>query len=55
MDAESVHIDVPLSNMVIGFEPKNIIVDQIFPSVPVNKQSDKYYIWDKGNFFRVLT
>lgn len=55
MNAEDVHIDVPLSNMVIGFEPKNIIVDQIFPSVPVTKQSDKYYIWDKGNFFRVPT
>ena len=53
MNPEDVHIDTPLSNMVIGFEPQNIIVDQIFPSVPVGKQSDKYYKWDKGDFFRV--
>ena len=53
MNPEDVHIDTPLSNMVIGFEPKNIIVDQIFPSVPVGKQSDKYYKWTKGDFFRV--
>lgn len=47
------HIDTPLTNMVIGYEPTGFIVQDIFPSVPVNKQSDKYYIWNKGDFFRV--
>lgn len=48
------HIDVPLSNMVIGFEPTGFIVQNIFPSVNVGKQSDKYYKWTKGDFFRIV-
>lgn len=47
------HIDVPLTNMVIGFEPTGFIVQDIFPVVNVNKQSDKYYTWTKGDFFRI--
>ena len=47
------HIDVPLSNMVIGYEPSGFIVQDIFPTVPVQKQSDKYYTWTKGDFFRI--
>lgn len=47
------HIDAPLSNLVIGYEPTGFIVDQIFPKVNVGKQSDVYYKWDKGNFFRI--
>ena len=47
------HIDVPLSNMVIGYEPSDFIVQDIFPVVPVSKQSDKYYTWTKGDFFRI--
>lgn len=50
---QDVHIDVPLTNLVIGFEPTNTIVQDIFPEVPVGKQSDKYYVWDKGDFFRI--
>lgn len=47
------HIDVPLTNMVIGFEPKNTIVQDIFPTVPVDKQSNLFYKWTKGDFFRL--
>lgn len=47
------HIDAPLSNLVIGFEPTGFIVDQIFPKVNVGKQSDVFYKWDQGNFFRI--
>lgn len=47
------HIDVPLTNMVIGFEPQGLIVEEIFPVVSVQKQSDVYYKWDKGSFFRI--
>jgi len=47
------HIDVPLSNMVIGYEPTNFIVEDIFPTITVGKQSDKYYKWAKGDFFRI--
>lgn len=47
------HIDGPLSNLVIGFEPEGFIVDQIFPEVPVAHKSDNYYVWNQGDFFRV--
>lgn len=47
------HIDTPLTNMVIGFEPQGFIVQDIFPAVDVTKQSDKYYKWTKGDFFRI--
>lgn len=53
LTAGDVHIDVPLSNLVIGFEPKSFIVQDIFPLIPVSKQSDKYYVWEKGDFFRI--
>ena len=40
--ARDVHIDAPLSNLVVGFEPRNTIVQDIFPVVDVAKQSDVY-------------
>lgn len=51
--AGDLHIDTPLTNLVIGFEPKGFIVDQIYPMVPTDKQSNKFYRWDKGDFFRI--
>lgn len=48
-----VHVDVPLSNVAIGYTPKGFIADQIAPIVPVNKQSDGYYIWSQADAFRV--
>lgn len=51
--AGDLHIDTPLTNLVIGFEPKDFIVDQIYPMVQVDKQSNKFYKWDKGEFFRI--
>lgn len=47
------HIDGILTNMVIGFEPKDLIVDQIFPVVSVDKESDIIPTWKKGDFFRL--
>lgn len=34
------HIDQPLTNISIAYKNKQYIADQIFPIVPVNKQSD---------------
>lgn len=48
-----VHVDVPLSNVAIGYKPHGFIADQIAPIVPVNKQSDGYYIWSQADAFRV--
>jgi len=48
-----VHIDVVLSNISLGYHPKGMIAEEIFPIVSVKKESDKYYIWNKGEAFRV--
>ena len=50
------HIDVPLSNFAsVGFnDPVNGLVGQaLVPEIAVSKQSDKFYIIEKGAFFRV--
>jgi hypothetical protein len=49
---ESVHINGPLSNIAIGYKNAGYIADQIFPLVPVDKQSDYYYVWTKAFWFR---
>lgn len=47
----SVHIDQPLTNMTLAYmqEQTNFIADKVFPTVGVQKQSDKYYIYDRAN------
>jgi hypothetical protein len=47
-----VHVDAILTNMSIMYKPKGYIADRIFPTVPVKKQSDKYYTFPKGPWFR---
>lgn len=48
------HIDQYLTNLAVGWaqNPAKFIAGQVFPTVPVAKQSDKYAIWDKGFFYR---
>jgi hypothetical protein len=53
LTSRDVHIDMPLTNLVVGFEPQGFIVNEIFPIVNVNKQSDVYYKYTKGDFFRL--
>lgn len=47
-----VHIDIPLTNVAIAYKPEGMIADQIAPIVPVNKQSDSYYVWNIADAFR---
>lgn len=48
-----VHIQTALTNISIGYrQSKPSFVERVFPRVVVNKQSDKYYIWDKGQMWR---
>jgi len=47
-----VHIDTALSNILIAYKNDDYIADKIFPVVPVKKRSDKYFIFDKGDWFR---
>jgi hypothetical protein len=49
-----VHIDQPLSNLTLAYvqEQTNFIADRVFPTVGVQRQSDKYYIYDRDNMNR---
>lgn len=49
-----VHVDRPLTNISVAFMQKatNFIADRAFPVVPVGKQSDKYFTYDRGMFNR---
>lgn len=42
------HIDVPLSNVVVGRRPEGFIADQLLPITSVSKQSDLYYKYNHG-------
>ena len=48
-----VHNDAPLTNISIAFSQKaeNFVAGQVFPMVPVSKQSDIFYEWDRNNFY----
>lgn len=48
------NVDVPLTNISIAYQQSadNFIADKVFPVVPVNKRSDKYYIYTKNDWMR---
>jgi hypothetical protein len=48
------HVDQYLTNLSVGWaqDPSKFVASKVFPAVPVQKQSDKFVIWDKGFFFR---
>jgi hypothetical protein len=52
--SSQVHIDRALTNMSVAYiqDEKSFIADQVFPIVPVQKKSDVYFIYDKGDFMR---
>jgi hypothetical protein len=52
--AGDVHVNTPLTNISIAFmqNATNFVADRIFPNVPVSKQSDRYYTYDRGFFNR---
>jgi hypothetical protein len=50
--AKDLHIDQLLTNISIKYANLAYIADQIFPIVPVKKQSDKLVSYDKSHWFR---
>ena len=52
--SSSVHVDAILTNMSVAYMQKaeNFIADKVFPVVPVDKQSDKYFSYDKNDWLR---
>lgn len=49
-----VHVNAPLTNISIAFlqNANNFIASRVFPNIPVSKQSDRYYTYDRGDFNR---
>jgi len=49
-----VHIDQPLTNISIAYlqDAAGFVADKVFPNIPVQKQSDKYFVFDRGMFNR---
>ena len=48
----SVHINQPVTNLSIGYHPKGMIAERVVAVVPVVKESDFFYKWNKGEAFR---
>jgi len=51
---QDVHVDQVLTNISVAYmQSQSVYVfPQVAPIIPVSKQSDKYVIWDKGDWFR---
>lgn len=48
-----VHIDAAMTRISIGWlAPDRYIADMVFPNVPVNKMSNKYFVFARGDWFR---
>jgi len=50
----SVHIDAILTNISVAYlqNQTNFIADKVFPVIPVDKKSDKYFVYTKNDWFR---
>lgn len=48
-----VHINAVLTNLSIGYHPSGMIAERVVPVVPVKKESDFYYVWNRGDAFRI--
>jgi len=42
---KDVHIDGPMTNISIAFRNDVYIAERVFPIVPVNKISDKFFVF----------
>jgi len=53
---QDVHIDSALTNIAVAYmqEASGFIADKVFPVVPVQKQSDRYFVYNKGDWFRIV-
>jgi hypothetical protein len=49
-----VHVNAPLTNISVAFlqNANNFVASRVFPNIPVSKQSDRYYTYDRGDFNR---
>jgi hypothetical protein len=53
-NVNSTHIDAILTNISVAYLQKqdNFIADKVFPVIPVDKKSNKYFVYTKNDWFR---
>lgn len=49
-----VHVNTPLTNISVAYlqSAGDFVAAKVFPNIPVQKQSDRYYTYDRGSFNR---
>lgn len=52
--ATDVHVDAILTGISVAYiqSRTQYVASQVFPEIPVDKQSDKYFVYNKGDWFR---
>lgn len=53
-NSRQAHVDAALTNISVAYiqDPNSFIADKVFPQVPVQKESDRYFVYSKEDFFR---
>lgn len=48
------HFNATLTNFAVAWKQEAVrfVAGRMFGEVPVDKQNDKYFVWDEGDFFR---
>ena len=51
------HVNTPLTQISIAYlqNQTEFVAAQVCPIIPVTKQSDRYYVYNRGDFFRDQT
>jgi hypothetical protein len=49
-DISMVHVDQALTEVSIAYRNRQYVAAEIFPRIPVTKQSNKYFVYSKDNF-----
>lgn len=49
----SVHVNAPLTNLAIKFPLPDFVAERVFPVIPVNKESDVYYVFNREELLDV--
>lgn len=49
-----VHVNTPLTNFSVAYiqDANAFVADKVFPNLPVQKQSDRYYVFTRGDWNR---
>lgn len=51
---QDVHVSSALTNVSVAYFQSDdaYVVGKVFPMIPVQHQTDQYFVWNKGDFFR---